>query len=58
MGIIVAYALLAVVFLALSSGVYKPKRWHDLSDKHVKILKIGCFFGFLVILANLAGKFL
>ena len=58
MGIIVAYALLALVFLALSSGLFKPKRWHELSDKHVKILKIGCFFGFLVILANLVGKFL
>lgn len=58
MGIIVAYALLALIFLALSSGLYKPKRWHSLSDKHVKILKIGCFFGFLVIMANLVGKFL
>lgn len=58
MGIIVAYALLALIFLALSSGLFKPKRWHELSDKHVKILKIGCFFGFLVILANLVGKFL
>lgn len=58
MGIIVAYALLALIFLALSSGLFKPKKWHELSDKHVKILKIGCFFGFLVILANLVGKFL
>ncbi len=58
MGIIVAYALLALIFLALSSGLYKPKRWHDLSDRHVKILKIGCFFGFLVIMTNLVGKFL
>lgn len=58
MGIIVAYTLLALIFLALSSGLYKPKRWHDLSDRHVNILKIGCFFGFLVIMANLVGKFL
>lgn len=58
MGIIVAYTLLALIFLALSSGLYKPKRWHDLTDRHVKILKIGCFFGFLVIMANLVGTFL
>lgn len=55
MGITVAYSILAVMFLALSSGVYKPKKWHDLTDKHVKILKIGCFFGFLLIVANLAA---
>ena len=57
MGIVVAYLVLAVVFLALSSGLYKPKRWNDLTDRHVKILKVGCFFGFLVILAKIAGKF-
>lgn len=56
MGIIAAYSILALLFLALSSGLYKPKRWLDLTDKHVKILKIGCFFGFLVIVVNIAGK--
>ena len=56
MGVIVAYSLLALVFLALSSGLYKPQRWNDLTDKHVKILRIGCFFGFLVILINIADK--
>ncbi|WP_153306359.1 hypothetical protein [Desulfopila sp. IMCC35006] len=55
MGIIVAYSILALMFLGLSSGVYKPKKWHDLTDKHVKILRIGCFLGFLLIVANLAG---
>ena len=56
MGIVVAYLVLAVVFLALSTGLYKPKRWNDLTGKHVKILRIGCFFGFLVILAKIVGK--
>lgn len=56
MGIVVAYLVLAVVFFALSTGLYKPKRWHDLTDKHIKILRIGCFFGFLVILVKIAGK--
>jgi hypothetical protein len=58
MGIIVAYSLLALLLLALSLGLYKPKRWNDLTDKHVKVLKFGCFFGFLVIVANIAGKLL
>lgn len=56
MGIVVAYSLLAVVFLALSFGLFKPKRWNDLTEKNVKILKFGCFLGFLVIVANLFVK--
>ena len=56
MEIIVAYSLLAAVFLALSIGAYKPKRWNDLTVKHVKILKVGCFFGFLVIIAKIVDK--
>jgi hypothetical protein len=58
MGIIVAYSLLALLLLSLSIGLYKPKRWNELTDKHVKVLKIGCLFGFLVIVTNIAGKFL
>ena len=56
MGIILAYSILALLFLALSSGFYKPNKWHDLTDKHVKILKIGCFFGFLLLVANIAAR--
>ncbi len=56
MGVVTAYSILAIVFLALSTGVFKPKRWHDLTDKHVKILKFGCFFGFLLIVANIAAR--
>jgi hypothetical protein len=58
MGIVGAYAVLALLFLALSVGLFKPKRWHDLTDKHIKVLKIGCFFGFLVIVANIVVKLL
>lgn len=57
MGIVGAYSILALVFLALSIGLFKPKKWNDLTDKHVKVLKIGCFFGFLVIVANIVTKF-
>ncbi len=57
MGIVGAYSVLALVFFSLSIGWFKPKRWNELTDKHVKVLKIGCFFGFLVILANIVAKF-
>lgn len=56
MGIVVAYSLLALVFFAMSIGLYKPKTWNDLTENHVKILRFGCFFGFLVIAANIVGK--
>ncbi len=58
MGVVVAYSILALVFLSLSSGLFKPKRWNDLTDKHVKILKFGCFFGFLLIVVNIAARFI
>ena len=57
MGIVVAYSVLALLFLALAIGLYKPRRWNDLEDKHTKILKFGCFFGFVLIMANIIGKF-
>ncbi len=58
MGVMVAYSILALLFLALSSGLYKPKKWRELPERHVKILKIGCFFGFLLIAANIAARLL
>ena len=57
MGIIVAYSLIALLLLALSTGIFKPKKWHELPDKNVKLLRFGCFFGFLVILFNIASRF-
>ena len=56
MGVVVAYSILALVFLALATGKFKPRKWNDLTDKHVKILKFGCFFGFLLIVANIVAK--
>lgn len=58
MGIIVAYSILALLLLALSTGLFKPKKWNELTERHVKILKIGSFFGFLVIVVNMVGKLL
>lgn len=58
MQIVIAYLLVALLLLALGTGFYQPKRWQDLSEKHVKILKLGCFFGFLVIIANVVRKFI
>lgn len=57
MGVMVAYAILAALFLALASGVYTPKRWRELPEKNVRLLKFGCLFGFLLICANIVGKF-
>lgn len=56
MGIVVAYSLLALLFLALSAGLYKPKKWHELPERTVKMLRFGCFFGFLVILFNIVSR--
>jgi hypothetical protein len=58
MQIVIAYLFVALLLLALGTGVYRPKRWQELPDKHVKILKLGCFFGFLVIVANIVRKFI
>lgn len=56
MGIVVAYSLLALLFLALAVGLYKPKKWRELPEKTVKLLKFGCMFGFLVIFFNIVTK--
>ncbi|MGB3211058.1 MAG: hypothetical protein WBB19_10170 [Desulforhopalus sp.] len=58
MGVVVAYSMLALLFLALAAGVYKPKKWNELTDRNIMMLKFGCFFGFLVIVLNIAGKLL
>lgn len=58
MPIFIAYLVVAMLLLALGTGIYQPKRWQDLSEKHVKFLKLGCVFGFLVILANIVRKFI
>jgi hypothetical protein len=58
MGIIVAYSFLALLLLALSTGWYKPKKWHELTEKHVTVLRFGCLFGFVVIVTNIVGKLL
>jgi hypothetical protein len=58
MKIVIAYLIMALLLLALGTGLYKPKRWQDLPDKQVKIMKLGCYFGFLVIIASIARKFI
>lgn len=54
----VAYLLLAVVFLALAGGLYTPKRWRALPEKHLRPLKFGCLLGALLILFNSFNHFL
>ncbi len=56
MGVVVAYSVLALVFLALV--VYTPKSWRELPEKQVKILRFGCLFGFLLLCFNIVYKFI
>lgn len=56
MGIIIAYSVLALLFLALAAGIFTPKTWHELPKKYVTFLKFGCFFGFLVIVFNIVRR--
>lgn len=58
MGIVIAYSVLALLFLALSTGLYKPRKWRELSQRNISFLRFGCFFGFLVIVLNIAKKLL
>ena len=55
MGVVVAYSVLALLLLALV--VFTPRRWRELPEKQVKFLKIGCFFGFLLISINIVTRF-
>ncbi|HBG20882.1 MAG: hypothetical protein A2X81_10760 [Desulfobacterales bacterium GWB2_56_26] len=57
MGLMVAYLLLAVFFLALAVGLYTPKKWRELPEKHVKLLKFGCLFGSLLIFFSIVKNF-
>lgn len=56
MGIIVAYSVLAVIFLALSSGLFTPKSWHQLSKGNITFLRLGSFFGLLFLIFKIVNK--
>lgn len=58
MGLMVAYLLLAAVFLVLAAGVYTPKRWRQLPEKHIKLLKFGCLFVSLLMVFGVIRDFL
>ena len=56
MGIIIAYSIIALLLLALATGVFKPRTWHELPKKYTIFLRFGCFFGFLVTVINIARR--
>jgi hypothetical protein len=56
MGVIIAYSILALLFLALATGIFTPGTWHDLPKKYATFLRFGCFFGFLVIVFTIARR--
>ena len=56
MDIIIAYSLLAIGFLLLASGFFRPKGWNQLTATHVLVLRFGCLFAFLVLLYQLGGR--
>lgn len=58
MGLMVAYLLLALAFLALAAGVYTPKTWRELPEKHAKLLKFGCLFVAVLMVFSLVNNFL
>jgi hypothetical protein len=58
MGIIIAYSILALLFLSLATGIFKPKTWQDLPKRYTTFLRFGCFFGFLVIVFNVVRRLL
>ena len=58
MGLMVAYLMLALFFLALAVGLYTPKKWRELPEKHAKLLKFGCLFGSLVIFFSILNNFI
>lgn len=58
MGLVFAYAVVALILLALAGGLYTPKKWRELSAKHVKFLKFGCLFGSLLILFNVVMRYI
>jgi hypothetical protein len=57
MFIIVSYLILAILFLLLATGIFRPKTWRELPEKKVKLIQFGCYFIFVVIILNLLARF-
>lgn len=57
MFIIVSYLILAILFLLLATGIFRPKTWHDLPERKIKLMRFGCYFISVVISLNLLARF-
>jgi len=56
MDVIIAYVILAIGFLLLASGIFKPKGWARLNSGHITLLRFGCLFAFLVLLLQIGSR--
>ena len=54
--VVICYIILALLFLLLATGKFKPKSWQDLPERKIQLIRFGCFFFFVVITLNLIGK--
>jgi len=56
MVVIICYTILALIFLLLASGIFKPGTWRELPERKVQLMRFGCFFFFVVIAINLLSR--
>lgn len=54
----ICYVILALIFLLLATGKFKPKTWRELPERRIQLMRFGCFFFFAVITLNLVGRWL
>jgi len=55
--VVICYIILALLFLLLATGKFKPRTWQDLPEPKIKLMRFGCFFFFVVIALNLVARF-
>jgi len=58
MVVTICYSILALIFLLLASGIFKPGTWRELPESKVKLIRFGCFFFFVVIIINVLSRLL
>ena len=56
MFVIISYIALAIIFLLLATGIFRPKTWHELPERKIKLMTFGCYFFFVVITLNLLAR--
>ena len=54
MTIAICYTILGAIFLALATGIFRPRSWQGLPEARIKLIRFGCLFFAIVIILNLA----